>query len=50
MKKRSAPVFIFTALLILVTAAGCSNDPEKSINPKKQVLPEICWSIEYRRN
>lgn len=27
MKKRSAPVFIFIALLILVTAAGCSNEP-----------------------
>lgn len=36
MKKRFAPlVFIFIALMILVTAAGCSNNPEKSINTKK---------------
>lgn len=27
MKKRSASVFIFIALMIIVTVAGCSNDP-----------------------
>ncbi len=45
MKKKSAPVFIFIALLIIVTAAGCSNDPGSG-HTHKFAFDESKWESD----